>query len=395
MRRKRFLKGSIFARRHGRHRVWLAQWWENGVRRTKILGKYSELSKGEAEVMLGQIVQPLNAKAGKVDTPAFKFRQYVEDKFLPVCRRMWKESTRTTSEPDIMRHLVPAFEKQRLEVITREQMQSFLEAKATNLSSSVVGHLRWHLNAIYRMAQSDGIVLTNPAGALYMPECKPSAAKRVLSLHQVRTALSVLDLRPRLIFRLAVFSGLRPGEIFAIRLGRIGENSITIDQRIYNGKLDNPKGKKGKNTTRVVALTAATASEIELWRNFLQNREPDAYLFPSENQTSPLRPNNLWQREFQERLAVVGLGWVNFQVLRRTNASLSRKAKVDDKVSADQRGHGLGVSLGVYSISDLEQKIEAVTKLEAEVLAPSDNAEFEGLEHHRSGSLEGPKKKTA
>jgi hypothetical protein len=53
------------------------------------------------------------------------------------------------------------------------------------------------------------------------------------------------------------------------------------------------------------------------------------------------------------------------------------------------------VNLGVYSISDLEQKIEAVTKLEAEVLAPSDSAEFDGLEHHRSGSVEGPKKKTA
>jgi uncharacterized small protein (DUF1192 family) len=58
----------------------------------------------------------------------------------------------------------------------------------------------------------------------------------------------------------------------------------------------------------------------------------------------------------------------NFQVMRRTNASLSRKAKVDDKVAADQRGHGLGVSLEVYSQSDLEQKIEAVNRLEAEVV---------------------------
>jgi len=31
------------------------------------------------------------------------------------------------------------------------------------------------------------------------------------------------------------------------------------------------------------------------------------------------------------------------------------------------RSHGLGVSLGVYAISDLHQKIEAVTKLEAEI----------------------------
>jgi hypothetical protein len=68
---------------------------------------------------------------------------------------------------------------------------------------------------------------------------------------------------------------------------------------------------------------------------------------------------------------------VNFQVLRRTNASLSRKAKVDDKVSADQRGHGLGVSLGVYAISDLDQKIEAVTKLESAVIDAKNDDDFE------------------
>jgi hypothetical protein len=41
---------------------------------------------------------------------------------------------------------------------------------------------------------------------------------------------------------------------------------------------------------------------------------------------------------------------------------------VDDKVSADQRGHGLGVSMEVYSQSDLEQKSEVVKRLESEVI---------------------------
>jgi integrase len=393
MRRKRFLKGSLRARKHGRQKVWLAQWWEDGSRRTKILGRYSEISKSEAEVMLTQIVQPLNKEAGISQVPLFTFKHYVENKFLPVCRRMWKESTRTTSESNIIRYLLPAFQKQRLEAITREQMQTFLEEISGDLTASVVGHLRWHLNAIFKMAQSDGIVSHNPAGALYIPECKRAPTKRVMSPHQVRTALGVLDLRPRVIFRLAIFSGLRPGEIFAIRLGKIGDTSITIDQRVYEGKLDSPKGRKGKDTTRIVGLTPTTASEIELWRSFLQNREGDAYLFPSETLITPLRPNNLWKREIQPRLEVVGLGWVNFQVLRRTNASLSRKANVDDKVSADQRGHGLGVSMSVYAISDLEQKVEAVTKLEAEVTRP-ESADFQRLEFPEIGSLEGSGKKT-
>ena len=97
--------------------------------------------------------------------------------------------------------------------------------------------------------------------------------------------------------------------------------------------------------------------------------------------------------EISDRLEQLGLGWVNFQVLRRTNASLSRKAKVDDKVSADQRGHGLGVSLGVYAISDLDQKIEAVTKLESAVIDAENDDDFEFVASGKRQSKTGKKTK--
>jgi hypothetical protein len=44
------------------------------------------------------------------------------------------------------------------------------------------------------------------------------------------------------------------------------------------------------------------------------------------------------------------------------------RAIIDDKVAADQRGHGLGVSLGVYSISGVQRKIDAAKRLESEVI---------------------------
>ncbi len=43
-------------------------------------------------------------------------------------------------------------------------------------------------------------------------------------------------------------------------------------------------------------------------------------------------------------------------------------AGVDPKVASDQRGHGIGVSLEVYTSSDLEQKRGDVKQLEAAVL---------------------------
>ena len=85
---------------------------------------------------------------------------------------------------------------------------------------------------------------------------------------------------------------------------------------------------------------------------------------------------------------------MNFQVLRRTNANLSRKANVDDKVAADQRGHGLGVSLGVYAISDLDRKIEAVTKLESAVIKASDEDDFEFVASGNGDPKAGLKKET-
>lgn len=46
-------------------------------------------------------------------------------------------------------------------------------------------------------------------------------------------------------------------------------------------------------------------------------------------------------------------------------ASLSHKEKIDPKVAADQRGHDLGVAMNTYIDSDVESRLEAVTKLEA------------------------------
>jgi len=58
----------------------------------------------------------------------------------------------------------------------------------------------------------------------------------------------------------------------------------------------------------------------------------------------------------------------NFQVFRRTYSTLSRQQGIDPKTVADQCGHGLGVNLDVYTRVPLEDRYEAVRKLEKAVL---------------------------
>jgi hypothetical protein len=103
---------------------------------------------------------------------------------------------------------------------------------------------------------------------------------------------------------------------------------------------------------------------LAAWRDLSRYPRPERFIFPSENIETPLSRDNVWRRNIRPRLETIGLEWANFQVMRRTNGNLGRKGGIDDKVLADQRGHGVGVSLEVYASSDLDQKLEAVRKLE-------------------------------
>ena len=187
---------------------------------------------------------------------------------------------------------------------------------------------------------------------------------RPLTEKEVSTYLEVFDLREKLIARLAIFEGLRPGEILALRWRSLDGEKLRVEDRVYKRVLNTPKNGKAREG----AISDGTLSLIREWAELAENPSPDGFVFPSEKLTPPLSLDNLWRRSMEPKLSNVSLEWATFQVLRKTNASLSKKAGVDPKVASDQRGHGLGVSLEVYTTSDLEQKRAAVKKLEAAVL---------------------------
>jgi integrase len=225
---------------------------------------------------------------------------------------------------------------------------------------AVVDHLRWDLNAIFKMASDDAILHGNPAGSLVTPKGEAPPTKRSLTIEEIQTALSALELRERIIFLLGVLVGMRPGEILALRWGSTGEGRLQIAERVYRGVRGNPKTRR---SLREAAIPPGLAMDIERWRALSNDTSPDALVFPSERGTF-LSHDNFLRRNFHNKLNKVGLGWITFQVLRRTQASLSHKEGIDPKISADQRGHGIGVALDTYTITDLASRRNAVTVLE-------------------------------
>jgi integrase len=182
-----------------------------------------------------------------------------------------------------------------------------------------------------------------------------------MTLDEVRRLFSVLDIRERLIAKLAVLAGMRPGEIFGLKWERLGSEYADIRQRVYRGDVDSPKSVR---SVRYAALSNKLLVSIDEWRALSLDTRAGAWVFPSEKLTTPLSKDNCWRRGFLQKLKPAGLAWANFQVMRRTHSSFLKELGVDPQVRAEQMGHTVDVNENVYTITSMNRRKEAVNTLE-------------------------------
>ena len=62
-----------------------------------------------------------------------------------------------------------------------------------------------------------------------------------MNIQEVQVCFAALDQRERLIVKLAILAGMRPGEIFALRWKRLTATFADISERVYRTKFDTPK----------------------------------------------------------------------------------------------------------------------------------------------------------
>ena len=333
---------------------WLGLWYEGAIKRSKVLGSINEMTKGDARDAVAKIV------AAKQEWKAGGFGSFVEQAFFGFYGRKWKASTKENNLSRIRFHLVDRFGDRELQSFRRDELQDLLDEKAKTLSFSVVDHLRWDLKAIFDMAVAEGHLKLNPARLLFTSKDAKKPVHRAMTIEEVQKMFGAVGQRERLISKLAVLAGMRPGEIFALTWGRLTATHADIRQRVYRRKIDTPKS---DNSTREAALSQGLLTEIELWRALAVDSRKDAWVFPSERLT-PLSKDNWWNRVMCPALKKVGLEWATFQVMRRTHATLMKQLGADGKLVADQLGHTLDVNQNVYTQSAVASRAVIVNQLE-------------------------------
>ena len=341
-------------------KMWRGQWRENGRGRTRLFGRYADVTRSDALEALNRELEALGARGDSRETSPTTLQAFIEREYLPVKSKVWKRSTRETTEQIIRTHIIDTIGRRQISAITRRELQALLDSKAAaGLSSSVVGHVRWQLAAILEMAAADGLILRNPTKGLQMPTCQGTVDKRTIGASDIIRGQMVLEIRERLVFRLGVCEGMRPGEITALKVGDFHDDGMFhVVRRVYRGAIDTPKT---RDSVRLIPPTPITLALLKTWID-MTGAKPGDWLFPSERGT-PLSYSNVWRRNIQPWLAKVNLGSTNFQVLRRSWVTLLPEVEKDPKIRAQLAGHSVDVSENEYRQPNAEALRRTMSKL--------------------------------
>ena len=155
----------------------------------------------------------------------------------------------------------------------------------------LVLHARTFLKSICTEAVEQEYISKDPSRKLKTPKHVKESDKTVLTWDELRRVFHALSERDRLIISIEGTAGLRPSELFALRRQSFNGHQLQIAETIYRGKL-RPYGKtRGSLTT--VDVPQALAEPLQAWLDGLENKRPDAFIFPNADGGFILKDNYL------------------------------------------------------------------------------------------------------
>jgi integrase len=374
-RKRHFQRGSLF-KRGKRNKVWVARYREpvtgaNGktefVRRSEILGTVTDLpTRRDAEIVLSDRLRRVNS-ADYHPRSCCWFRSFVQE-WEAQAHPTLKYATQEHYKYVVNSHLLPVFGDVQLRLISRESIQMFLASKLKEgLSWRTVKHCRTTLGTILGTAEFWGYIDDNPVRKTRLPRRGPQPEKVILTPEQLSSLLEKLPEPSRALVWLLVLTGLRIGELLALRWQDIDLQAglLRVSRTLYEGRFDEPKT---RSSIRTVPLSAKGAEILASIRR--GTPKPDALVFCSKKGT-PLCRRNLRNRQLDpvcKELKIPKIGWHS---LRHSNATLLDAVGTPLGTVQSLLGHSSPeITRGTYIHSLPAGAKEAVQKVEDLLTGP-------------------------
>ena len=374
MARRRYQQGHVY-KRGKRDPKWELQWWEDQLnldgsigrcRRTLTLGRVADMTWRMARAAAAEHLLPMNQ--GKIRPQSMLlFREFIEGYFVPNSFPILKISTQRLYRSLLNVHILPAFGEVRLCDLNNLSLQAFLVKKMKGgLGWERTNHLRHLFSRIFGRAKKWGYCPgDNPAIGLELPEKIPVREKHTLTLTQYQSLLGVLPEPTRTMFELGTLTGMRIGEILALRWQDVdfSAGEIRIEQAYCRGVFGSPKS---KSSCRTLPMPRPLRETLERFQQYSRDVKESPLVFRSAIGT-PLSDCNLLRRHLKPAGKRLGMAWLSWHVLRRTHVTLLQTmAGGTYKDAQAQVGHAkASTTMDIYTQPLPEFRRMAVERLAA------------------------------
>ena len=236
-------------------------------------------------------------------------------------------------------------------------------------SGATLHCIRTALSKVLQEAVACGYIENNPAHGISVGDRQPKRERLYLLPQQVRTLLDGLSEPCRTLVLVAVLTGLRIGELLALRWKRVDflASVIQVRETVYEGTFGTPKTRSSK---RDVPLSQSVRDALLAHRVRSARTEPDALVFATRKQT-PLNPRNLLNRVLRPACKALDLPAVSWHSFRHTHATLLSESGESLKTAQAILGHSdLETTLNIYTHAIPDSQRRAVEKVAA-ILFPN------------------------
>lgn len=293
-----------------------------------------------------------------------------------------RESTWARTDAMFQNHILPAFGKLRIRTITIDQVQ-----RAVNkwFKFAPVNYMKWYhyVCGVFEFAIKRGYMNgPNPGKMITVPKKKEEygdVRENFWSKEQLEQFFDCLDQKERpeeyALFRLMAFTGMRRGEVLALKWQNLNltKKTIKVNTTLTQGKggkqiFQPPKTNKGRHT---IVLDDKTISVLKHWRTAQKRKymllgintmNKDQLIFANYKNKPKLLG---WPgKRLAQIIKVNGLKKISPHGFRHTHASLLFASGLSIKEVQDRLGDAdVETVLNVYTHVTQKQNEEAVQKL--------------------------------
>ena len=343
----------------------------------------ADVTGREACKIASEMLRPMNQGLETIGS-AMPFAEYIDGTYRPTVLPLLATTTKTNYEGTLRKYLMPVFGKVRMRDMSVLSLQAYFSKLAmSDTGSASVLKIKEVLSSVLGSAVRYELLTKNSLLAVQIPRSKivnKTKPKPHLTPEDFNQVIQLVAEPYATMIFVAVFTGLRPSELIALRWEDVHDESLTVDERYCRGDWSITKTIASSATIGVPSCVIARIRQLrtlEIEINWggkgakriikaVRKDGPRDLVFQSLRTGVPMRDGNILRRHLKPAAMKLGIEPKNltWRSLRTTCATWLVESGANPKDVQEQMRHSrIATTMDVYCQYVPESQRRAVARV--------------------------------